>query len=318
MKIAVIDDYQNAFRSLKCFDKLAGLDVAVFHEPARDEAALVEQLEGAEAIILTMQRTAMPRSVLEKLPSLKLISQTGRNTGHIDLVTCKERGIIVSAGGSGGPNPTAEMAWALILSALRHLPQEVQALKDGQWQTSLGTGLSGRTLGVYAYGRIGSIMARVGQAFGMNVICWGREGSLSRAREAGFKAAASREEFFGQADVVTLHLQLNKETQGIVTASDLARMKKDSLLVNTSRGPIIEAGALVAALKGGRPGAAAIDVYEKEPVLDGDHPLLKLPNALCTPHLGYVERETYETLFGAAIDQILAFAAGHPINMVAA
>jgi D-3-phosphoglycerate dehydrogenase len=318
MKIAVIDDYQNVFRSLKCFENLKGFDVVVFHEPARDEADLVEQLKGAEAVILTMQRTAMPRSVLEKLPSLKLISQTGRNTGHIDLVACKERGIIVSAGGSGGPNPTAEMAWALILSALRHLPQEVQALKDGKWQTTLGTGLSGRMLGVYAYGRIGSIMARVGQAFGMNVLCWGREGSLSRAREAGFKVAASREEFFEQADVVTLHLQLNKETQGIVTASDLARMKTDSLLVNTSRGPIIAAGALVAALKAGRPGAAAVDVYEKEPVLDGNHPLLKLPNALCTPHLGYVERETYETLFGAAIDQILAFAAGNPINMVAA
>jgi D-3-phosphoglycerate dehydrogenase / 2-oxoglutarate reductase len=302
MKIAVIDDYQNAFRSLKSFDKLAGFDVAVFHEPARDEAALLEQLKGADAVILTMQRTAMPRSVLEKLPDLKLISQTGRNTGHIDLAACKERGIIVSAGGSGGPNPTAEMAWALILSALRHLPQEVQALKDGQWQTTLGTGLSGRTLGVYAYGRIGSIMARVGQAFGMNVVCWGREGSLSRAREAGFKVASSREEFFEQADVLTLHLQLNKETQGIV---------------NTSRAPIIEAGALVAALKADRPGAAAIDVYEKEPVLDGNHPLLKMPNALCTPHLGYVERETYETLFGAAIDQILAFAAGKPINIVA-
>jgi D-3-phosphoglycerate dehydrogenase / 2-oxoglutarate reductase len=303
---------------LQCFEKLRGFDVAVFHEPARDEAALVEQLKGADAVILTMQRTALPRSVLQKLPSLKLISQTGRNTGHIDLAACGERGIIVSAGGSGGPNPTAEMAWALILAALRHLPEEVQALKDGKWQTTLGQGLSGRTLGVYAYGRIGSIMARVGQAFGMNVLCWGREGSLSRAREAGFSVAASREAFFEQADVLTLHLQLNKETQGIVTASDLARMKKDSLLVNTSRAPIIEAGALVAALKQGRPGAAAVDVYEKEPVLDGDHPLLTMPNALCTPHLGYVERETYETLFGAAIDQILAFAAGKPINIVAA
>jgi D-3-phosphoglycerate dehydrogenase / 2-oxoglutarate reductase len=317
MKVAVIDDYQNVFRSLQCFEKLAGFDVTVFHEPARDEAALVEQLKGADAVILTMQRTAMPRGVLEKLPGLKLISQTGRNTGHIDLAACSERGVIVSAGGSGGPGPTAELAWALILAARRHLPQEVQALKDGQWQTTLGQGLSGRTLGVYAYGRIGSIMARVGQAFGMNVVCWGREGSLARAREAGFKVASSREEFFEQADVVTLHLQLNKETQGIVKASDLARMKKDSLLVNTSRAPIIEAGALVSALKAGRPGAAAVDVYEKEPVLDGQHPLLTMPNVLCTPHLGYVERETYEALFGAAIDQIKAFAAGNPINIVA-
>jgi D-3-phosphoglycerate dehydrogenase / 2-oxoglutarate reductase len=303
---------------LQCFEKLRGFDIEVFHEPARDEAALVEQLKGADAVILTMQRTAMPRSVLERLANLKLISQTGRNTGHIDLAASKERGIIVSAGGSGGPNPTAEMAWALILSALRHLPQEVQALKDGKWQTTLGQGLSGRTLGVYAYGRIGSIMASVGQAFGMNVLCWGREGSLSRAREAGFDVAFSREAFFEQADVLTLHLQLNKETQGIVKAFDLARMKKDSLLVNTSRAQIIEAGALVAALKQGRPGAAAVDVYEKEPVLDGHHPLLTMPNALCTPHLGYVERETYEILFDAAINQILAFAAGSPINIVAA
>src|ERR1700730_15379477 len=318
MKIAVIDDYQNVVRSLQCFEKLQGFDVAVFHEPARDEAELVEQLKGADAVILTMQRTAMPRSVLEKLPGLKLISQTGPNTGHIDLAACKERGIIVSAGGSGGPNPTAEMAWALILSALRHVPPGVQALKDGQCQTTLGQGLSGRTLGVYAYGRIGSIMARVGQAFGMNVLCWGREGSLSRAREAGFNVALSREAFFEQADVLTLHLQLNKETQGIVKASDLALMKKDSLLVNTSRALIIEAGALVVALKQGRPGAVAVDVYEEEPVLDGHHPLLTMPNALCTPYLGYVERETYETLFGAAINQILAFAADNPINIVAA
>lgn len=316
MKIAVIDDYQDVFRSLKCFAKLSGHDVAVFHSPARDEAALVEQLKGAEAIVLTMQRTAMPRSVIEKLPELKMISQTGRNTGHLDLGTCAERNIIVSAGGSGGPNAAAELTWALILAARRHIPAEVEALKRGTWQTTLGFGLAGQTLGVYAFGRIGRIVAQVGQAFGMKVVCWGREGSLARAREAGFEVAASREAFFEHADIVTLHIQLNAQTRGIVTATDLARMKPDALIVNTSRAPLIEEHALVSALKNGRPGAAAVDVYEKEPVLDGNHPLLSLPNAVCTPHLGYVERDTYETLFGAAIEQILAYSQGKPINLV--
>ena len=316
MKITVIDDYQNVFRTLKCFPRLAGLDVTVFHSPARDEAELVKQLSGAEAIILTMQRTALPGSVIEKLPDLKMISQTGRNTGHIDLAACKAQNIVVSAGGSGGPNATAELAWALILAARRHIPAEVDALRNGTWQTTLGQGLYGKMLGVYAFGRIGRIVAQVGQAFGMKVICWGREGSLARAREAGFEVASSREAFFENADIVTLHIQLNAETRGIVKPSDLARMKPDALIVNTSRGPLIEDGALVAALKNGRPGMAAIDVYEKEPVLDGNHPLLKLPNVVCTPHLGYVEQDTYETLFSAAVDQILAYAEGKPKNVI--
>jgi D-3-phosphoglycerate dehydrogenase len=205
----------------------------------------------------------------------------------------------------------------LILSAARHIPEEVQALKEGRWQTTLGTGLAGKTLGVYAYGRIGSIVAQVGRAFGMKVICWGRDGSTAKAKEAGFEVAASREAFFENADVVSLHIPLNKDTQGIVTAADLARMKPDAILVNTSRAPLIEAGALLAALKAGRPGRAAVDVYETEPVLRGAHPLLKLPNVVATPHLGYVEKDTYEALFGAATDQVLAFAAGKPINVVA-
>jgi D-3-phosphoglycerate dehydrogenase / 2-oxoglutarate reductase len=316
MKIAVIDDYQNVFRSLKCFPKLAGHEVTVWQVPARDEAELVEQLSGAEAIILTMQRTALSRHVIEQLPDLKMISQTGRNTGHLDLAACKQRNIIVSAGGSGGPNATAELAWALILAARRHIPAEVEAFKNGKWQTTVGLGLFGKTLGVYAFGRIGKIVAEVGKAFGMKVICWGREGSLARAREAGFEVASSREAFFETADIVTLHIQLNAETRGIVTATDLARMKPDALIVNTSRAPLIADGALVAALKSGRPGFAAVDVYEKEPVLDGNHPLLKLPNVVCTPHLGYVEQETYETLFSTAIDQILAYAEGKPKNVI--
>jgi D-3-phosphoglycerate dehydrogenase len=316
MQIAVLDDYQDAFRTLNCASKLDGQQVKVFHAPAESDDALVDMLKDAEAVILIQQRTAMPRKIIERLPNLKMLSQTGRNTAHIDLAACKERGIVVSAGGGGGPNATAELAWGLVLSCARHIPDEVQALKEGRWQTTLGTGLAKKTLGVYAFGRIGSLVAAYGKAFGMRVVCWGREGSLGKAREAGFEAAASREAFFSDADVVSLHLPLKAETRGIVTAADLARMKPESILVNTSRAGIIEVGALAAALKKGRPGMAGVDVYESEPVLNGDHPLLKLSNAVCTPHLGYVERGGYEALYTAAIEQILAFAAGKPINVV--
>jgi D-3-phosphoglycerate dehydrogenase len=316
MRIAVIDDYQKAFSTLDAATKLKGHDVKVFHTAAKDDAMLIDMLKGAEAVVLIQQRTTMPHQVIGALPDLKMISQTGRNTAHIDMAACKERGIVVSAGGGGTPNATAEIAWALILSAARNIPIEVQAMKEGKWQISLGNVLAGKTLGVYAFGKIGSIVATVGKAFGMNVLCWGRGGSLGRAMEAGFEAAASRNVFFSTCDVVSLHIPLNKETQSIVTAADLAFMKPDSILVNTSRAGLIEKDALVDALKKGRPGRAGIDVYESEPVLGGNHPLLKMPNVVCTPHFGYVERATYEALYGAAADQILAYAAGKPINVV--
>jgi D-3-phosphoglycerate dehydrogenase len=223
---------------------------------------------------------------------------------------------VVAAGGAGNPSPTAELAWGLILSALRRIPQEVQRMKEGKWQGSVGVGVEGKTLGIYAYGRIGSIVAKVGRAFGMRVVCWGREGSTARAREAGFEVASSREAFFENADVISIHLPLNKETRGIVKADDLARMKPTALIVNTSRAPLIVEGALAEALKRGRPGRAAVDVYEDEPVLGGKHPLIGMDNVVCTPHLGYVEEGTYESYFGTAIDQIVAYAAGKPINVV--
>lgn len=316
MKIAVIDDYQDAFRRLGCYARLKGHEVAVHHDTEKDPARLAARLKDAEAVILTQQRSPFPRAVIEKLPQLKLISQTGRNANHIDLAACTEKGVVVSAGGAGNPNPTAELTWALILASLRRIPQEVQRMKEGKWQGSVGVGAAGKTLGIYAYGRIGSIVARVGSAFGMKVVCWGREGSTTKAREAGFEIAASREAFFESADIVCLHLPLNKETRGIVTAQDLARMKPTALVVNTSRAQIIAEGALAEALQKGRPGFAAVDVYEEEPVLGGNHPLLKMDNVICTPHLGYVEQGTYEAYFGAAIDQILAFAAGKPINVL--
>jgi D-3-phosphoglycerate dehydrogenase / 2-oxoglutarate reductase len=316
MKIVVLDDYQDAFRTLSCFARLAGHEVQVFHTTVKEPVALAARLRGAEAALLIQQRSTLPRAVIEQLPGLKLISQTGRNVSHIDLPACTENGIVVSAGGAGSPNATAELTWGLILAALRHIPQEVERLKAGQWLGSLGTGVAGKTLGIYAFGRIGSLVARVGRAFEMRVLCWGREGSTARAREAGIEGAPSREEFFATADVLSLHLPLNAETRGIVTADDLARMKPTALLVNTSRAQIIESGALAAALNNGHPGSAAVDVYEDEPVLGARHPLIGMANALCTPHLGYVERDYYEALLGAAVDQILAFADGHPVNVV--
>lgn len=316
MRIAVIDDYQDAFRKLKCYAKLKGHQVDVYHDTEKDPARLAERLKDAEAVLLTQQRSPFPRALAERVPKLKLISQTGRNANHIDVAACTEHGIVVSAGGAGNPSPTAELTWGLILSSLRRIPQEVQRMKEGKWQGSVGTGVEGKTLGIYAYGRIGSIVAKVGKAFGMRVVCWGREGSTARAREAGFEVASSREAFFEDADVISIHLPLNKETRGIVKADDLGRMKPTALIVNTSRAPIIAEGALLESLERGRPGRAAVDVYEDEPVLGAKHPLLGMDNVVCTPHLGYVEENTYESYFGTAIDQILAYAAGKPINVV--
>jgi D-3-phosphoglycerate dehydrogenase len=315
MKIAVIDDYQNAFRTLACFSRLKGHEVAVFTDTEKDPAKLAARLQDADIVLLTQQRSRFPRAVVERLPKLKLISQTGRNIGHIDVAACTEQGVLVSGAGGGNPNPTAELTWGLIVSALRSIPYEAQRLKEGHWQSTVGDGLKGKTLGVYAFGRIGGIVARVGKAFEMRVVCFGREGSTARAREAGFGVAASRDEFFANADILTLHLPLNAETRGIVKRADLARMKPTALIVNTSRAPLIEEGALAEALRQGRPGRAAVDVYEDEPVLGANHPLIKMPNVVCTPHLGYVEKSTYESYYGTAVDNIVAFIAGKPVNV---
>ncbi len=316
MKIAVIDDYQNAFRTLAAAARLKEHEIVTFQDGIKDTAKLAGRLKDFDALILTQQRTPFPRALAEKLPKLKLISQTGRNTNHVDIEACTELGIVVAAAGAGLPNPTAELTWALILASLRNIPQEVQKLKDGVWQTTVGTGLKDKTLGIYAYGRIGSVVAQVGRAFGMQVVCWGREGSLGKAKEAGFGVAASREAFFADADVLSLHIPLNQETRGIVKRADLDLMKPTALIVNTSRAPLIESGALEGALKAGRPGFGAIDVYEDEPVLGGNHPLLGMANVVCTPHLGYVERGTYENYFGSAVDNILGYVAGRPVNVM--
>ncbi|WP_394830950.1 D-2-hydroxyacid dehydrogenase family protein [Pendulispora rubella] len=293
MRIAVLDDYPGVFPKTAAFARLAGHDVTVFRDTERDPDRLAARLRDADAVLLTQQRSRFPRTVIEKLPKLRFIAQTGAHTGHIDVAACAERGIAVLAAGKGTPSATAELTWALILASVRHLPFEVRALKEGAWQSTVGTGLRGKTLGVYGLGRIGAAVADVGRAFGMNVIALGRQ-------NAGERAA-----FFASADVLTLHLPLNDATRGIVTAADLAQMKPTSLLVNTSRAPLIAPGALAGALEKGRPGFAAVDVYEDEPVLGGEHPLLRLPNALCTPHLGYAEMDTYEAYYGAAVDALL-------------
>lgn len=316
MKIAVIDDYQDAFRALPCYAKLEGHEVLVYNDTEKDPARLAERLREAEAVILTQARSPFSRPLIERLPKLRLISQTGRSSGHIDIGACTEHGVLVSAAGFATPHPTAELTWGLILAALRHIPYEAQRLKEGHWQSTVGTCVKGKTLGVYAYGRIGSLVAHVGRAFGARVLCWGREGSLSRAREAGYENAQSRSAFFDESDILSLHLPLNAETRGIVTPEDLGRMKSSALIVNTSRDGIIAEGALVEALKTGRPGSAAVDVFEDEPVIGAAHPLLKMDNVVATPHLGYVERENYELYYGLVIDQILAYAAGNPINVL--
>lgn len=315
MRIAIPDDYQDCVRRLKCFCALAAHEVTIFNDTVKDSRALAARLSNAQAIVLTRERTKITAELLDQLPQLQIISQTGKLAGHVDLAACTQRGIAV-AEGSGTGAATAEMAWALILASRRHLVAEVNRLHSGLWQGSIGQQLQGQRLGIWSYGRIGQQVAAYGKAFGMQVWVWGRAASCAKAQADGFELAPSRAAFFSDSDVISLHVRLNADTRGIVDASDLARMKLTALLVNTSRAELIAPGALVRSLELGRPGFAAVDVYEDEPVLGAAHPLLQLPNALCTPHLGYVENDNYERYFGIAFDNINHFAAGKPINLV--
>jgi D-3-phosphoglycerate dehydrogenase len=318
MNIAVLDDYQDTVRTLACFARVAGHRVTVWTDHTKDVDVLAERLRDAEALCLIRERTPIRAALLERLPRLGLISQVSVYP-HIDVEACTRRGVLVcSLLGPGRPSyATAELTWGLILCALRRIPQEVAALRAGRWQAfPIGTGLRGRTLGIWGYGRIGAVVAGYGRAFGMRVLAWGREASLAAARADGHEVAASRAALFEASDVLSLHLRLLDATRGIVTAEDLARMRPTALLVNTSRAGLIVPGALEAALRAGRPGLAAVDVYEDEPVPGGRHPLLALDNVVCTPHLGYVERDGLEAQFATIFDQVLAFAAGAPVNVV--
>jgi len=317
MKISILDDYHNTLRTLECFGKLAGHEVAVWNDHVQDVGVLAERLREAEALVLIRERTQIRAPLLERLPALRLISQRSVYP-HIDIEACTRLGIVVSSNmHAGTPSyATAELTWALILAALRQVPQQMASLQAGKWQSGVGTTLRGKTLGIFGYGRIGSVVAGYGGAFGMKVLAWAREKSVERARADGHAIAAGKEAFFAECDVLSLHMRLVDATRGIVTAADLARMKPTALLVNTSRAPLIEPGALVAALKAGRPGMAAVDVYEQEPVKDTGHPLFAFGNVVCTPHIGYVSREEYELQFADIFEQIVAYAAGTPVKVV--
>ncbi|VWC37415.1 3-phosphoglycerate dehydrogenase [Burkholderia lata] len=326
MKIAILDDYQDAVRKLNCFEMLADHDVKVFNNTVRGLGQLASRLAEVEALVLIRERTPISSQLLAKLPNLRMISQTGRISSHIDLEACTDRGIAVLEG-TGSPIAPAELTWALVMAAQRRIPQYVANLKQGAWQQSglktsamppnfgLGQVLRGQTLGIWGYGKIGRLVAGYGKAFGMNVLIWGREHSLEAARADGYTAAESREALFEQSDVLSLHLRMHDDTRGIVKQEDLMRMKPTSLLVNTSRAELLEENALVNALSHNRPGMVAIDVFESEPILQG-YSLLRMENVICTPHIGYVERESYELYFSAAFRNILAFDQGDMSSVV--
>ncbi len=318
MKIAILDDYFDSLRTLQCFQKLEGHDVTVWNDHVQDDDVLSDRLHDTEALVLIRERTKIRRPLLERLPNLKLISQRSVYP-HIDVDDCTRLGIVVSSGGLEPDKPsyaTAELTWGLILAAMRQIPQQMESLKRGAWQTSLGSTLRGKTLGLYGFGRISRVIAGYGRAFGMDVQVWAREASREAARNEGYATASSKEEFFRTSDVISLQMRLVEATQGIVTADDLALMKPTALLVNTSRSGLIESGALEAALRAGRPGMAAVDVFDKEPITDQNHSLFALDNVVATPHIGYVTREDFEIQFGGVFDQIVAYAKGTPINVV--
>ena len=317
MNITILDDYFDTIRTLTSFRKLDGHEVTIWNDHVQNVDALADRLRDAEVVVLIRERTAIREQLLEQLPKLRLISQRSVYP-HIDINACTRIGVIVSSSQHPGTPcyAAAELTWALVLSVARQIPQQVAALKTGKWQMGVGTTLRGKTLGLYGYGRIAVAVAGYGKAFGMKVVVWAREPSRDRAKADGHQTATNKETFFEQSDVISLHMRLVPATRGIVTLADLERMKRTAMLVNTSRAPLIEPGALVSALRGGRPGMAGVDVYEHEPLLDATDPLLSMENVICTPHIGYVTREEYDLQFAEIFDQITAYASGAPINVV--
>ena len=317
MKIAILDDYFDTLRSLPCFSKLAGHDVTVWNDHVQDDAVLALRLAGVEVLVLIRECTKIGGNLLDWLFDLKLISQRS-DYPHIDIAACTRLGVIVSSDPHAGTPSyaAAELTWALVLAAVCQIPQQMAALQAGRWQIGVGSTLRGKTLGTYGYGRIGVVVAGFGRAFGMRVLAWGRPDARERARADGHEAAANKDAFFADCDVMSLHMRLVPATRGIVTADDLAGMKPTALLVNTSRAGLIAPGALVRALRAGRPGLAALDVFEHEPLTDTDDPLLNMANVVCTRHIGYVSSDEYEIQFSDIFDQIVAYAAGLPTHVV--
>jgi len=317
MNVAILDDYFDTLRTLRCFQKLSGHHVEIWTDHVQEIDALVDRLKDTDALVLIRERTAIRAPLLERLEKLRLISQRSVYP-HIDIDACTRRGVVVSSSlHADTPSfAAAELTWGLILAAMRQIPQQMRSLQAGQWQIGVGHSLRGKTLGIHGYGRIGRTVAGYGEAFGMSVLVWAREASRREAVRDGHRAASSQAAFYEACDIVSLHMRLVPETRHIVTGDDLARMKPSALLVNTSRAGLIEPNALVRALQQGRPGMAAVDVYEQEPLTDRNHPLLAMENVVCTPHIGYVTRDEYEIQFADVFDQIVAFAEGHPINVV--
>ena len=318
MKIAILDDYASTLRTLDCYGKLGEHQVSIWNDHVQDDDVLAERLAEIEALVLIRERTKIGAALLERLPKLKLISQRSVYP-HIDVEACTRLGILLCSNmHPGAPSwATAELCWGLVIAAARNLPQQVAALKEGQWQGApVGTTLRGKTFGVWSFGRLGAAVADYAKAFGMRVVAHGGPESLARANAAGFDTEIDRTKFFAECDVASLHIRLHPSTRGIVTPENLAAMKPTAILINTSRAPLISPGALVTALKAGRPGFAAIDVFEKEPLPDHTDPLLAMPNVICTPHIGYVTREEYEVQFADIFDQINAYFAGKPINVI--
>lgn len=317
MKITILDDWFDTLRRLPCYTLLQGHDVTVWTDHEEDDKRLAERLADTDALILIRERTKIRRGLIERLPRLRLISQRSVYP-HIDVAACTEHGVLVCSN-MHADTPSyaaAEMTWALVLGAMRQLPQQVASMRQGRWQSGMGHTLRGKTLGIFGYGRIGRVVAGYGRAFGMRVLVWGRPDALARARADGHDTAASKAGFFADCDVLSLHMRLVDATRGIVGAADLAAMKPRALLVNTSRAGLIQPGALVAGLRAGRPAMAALDVFEQEPLTDTSDPLLTLPNVLCTPHIGFVTYEEWDLQFKDVFEQIQAYASGAPINMV--
>jgi D-3-phosphoglycerate dehydrogenase len=316
MIISIPDDYHGVVAGLDCCSLLDGHDVRVHRDVAPSFEVMVGNLADAQIVVPIRERTVFTRELIAALPKLKMISQTGRSAHHVDLGACTERGIAVAAGSHASPYTVAEHTWALILAALRHIPEETALMKRGAWRNSLSLGLHGRTLGVFGLGTIGRLVAATGASFGMRVLVWGREATRAAASRLGYSVAGDQRALFAESDVLSLHVRLTRDTRAIVKSGDLDSMKSDALLVNTARAELIESGALAAALERGRPGYAAVDVYDDEPVLRGDHPLLRLPNALCTAHSAWLEKSTYELYFGEAFENAAAWARGQPVKLV--
>lgn len=314
MKITILDDYQNVIEKLDCFNLLKGQDIQILHKTEKDTQKLSELLKDSEIIVLTRERTEITKELLDLLPNLKLISQTGKISNHLDLKECSNHKVAV-AEGIGSPIAPAELTWALLMNTVRQIPQAIEAMKMGKWQTNIGTTVLGKTIGIWGYGKIGQKIAQYAKVFGASVLVWGSENSRNKAVEDGYYKANSKEEFFETADIITLHLRLNDVTNGIVKESDLLRMKENSILINTARAELIEKGALINALKKGRPSFAGLDVYEEEPIYDTNFELLQMDNVVCTPHLGYVEKNGYELYFVKAFENAINYINGNPTNI---